>query len=320
MSLSKTNTLEIVKASKEGNAYLVSKLIVQCTNLDIQDEEGKTALMGASWRGHKEIAFALIENGASLDIQDEEGNTALMGASWNGHKEIAFALIEKGASLDTQDNYGKTALICASLWGHFEIAFKLIKAGADLEIQDNDGMTALICASWKGQKEIKLLDPNLTASVDCMHLLRSLRKTNALIDFTQGLDIRFLNNEMIELLKTMRIKRFHFAYDRLVDSKTIEQNLINFRDKTGYHKPSHNNVTVYVLVNYETSLAEDLYRLQFIRKLGFQPYVMIYNKHDLIKGKSIYFKLQRWVNNPPFFWKYSDFEAYLKAYQLRRCV
>jgi len=173
---------------------------------------------------------------------------------------------------------------------------------------------------WKGQKEIKLLDPNLTASVDCMHLLRSLRKTNALIDFTQGLDIRFLNNEMIELLKTMRIKRFHFAYDRLVDSKTIEQNLINFRDKTGYHKPSHNNVTVYVLVNYETSLAEDLYRLQFIRKLGFQPYVMIYNKHDLIKGKSIYFKLQRWVNNPPFFWKYSDFEAYLKAYQLRRCV
>ena len=173
---------------------------------------------------------------------------------------------------------------------------------------------------WKGQKEIKLLDPNLTACKNREKLLFKLSKTNAKIDFTQGLDIRFMTNDLIDILLKLKVKRYHFAYDRMNESNLIEKNLINFVNRTGFAKPKFSNVSVFVLTNYETTFDEDLYRIYFIRSLGISPYVMIYEKHKLIKGQSDHFKLQRWVNNQFFFWKYKTFEDYLHAYSLGKCV
>ena len=42
---------------------------------------------------------------------------------------------------------------------------------------------------WNGQKEIKLLDPNILACKNVIYLLNQLILSNALVDFTQGLDI-----------------------------------------------------------------------------------------------------------------------------------
>lgn len=43
---------------------------------------------------------------------------------------------------------------------------------------------------WRGEDEIKLLDPNLLACPDHEALLEQLAASRALVDFTQGLDIR----------------------------------------------------------------------------------------------------------------------------------
>ena len=160
---------------------------------------------------------------------------------------------------------------------------------------------------YDGQKEIKLLDPNITACNDRIDLLSQLSKTKAKIDFTQGLDIRFMTDDVIDLILQMNVKMLHFAYDRMNQCELIERNLFNFQKKSGYKR---NKVSVFVLVNYETTLEEDLYRLEYIRSLNFQPYVMIYDKQKLKRGKSIYLRLQRWVNNPRFFWEYESFEKY----------
>ena len=164
---------------------------------------------------------------------------------------------------------------------------------------------------WNGQKEIKLLDPNLIACKDRVNLLKQLQKTNALIDFTQGLDIRFINNEIINLILNLKIKTIYFAYDRMNQSELIEKKLIDFQKLTGYKR---NKISVYILTNFETSIAEDIYRINFIKALNFQPYIMIYNKHKL-KSQSIYYKLQQWINNPAVCWKYDTFEKFKLNYR-----
>ena len=50
---------------------------------------------------------------------------------------------------------------------------------------------------WNGQKKIKLLDANLLACRRHMELLQQLADSGARVDFTQGLDARFINEKML---------------------------------------------------------------------------------------------------------------------------
>lgn len=67
---------------------------------------------------------------------------------------------------------------------------------------------------WNGEKEIKLLDANLLACTDWEKLLFQLIASRALVDFTQGLDIRLITPEKAELLNRVKTKMLHFAWDR----------------------------------------------------------------------------------------------------------
>ena len=64
------------------------------------------------------------------------------------------------------------------------------------------------------------LDPNLTACAEKRELLRQYRETGARIDFTQGLDIRLLDNEDIADINAMRIAEVHFAWDSAKEDLT----------------------------------------------------------------------------------------------------
>ena len=66
---------------------------------------------------------------------------------------------------------------------------------------------------------------------------------------------------------------------------------------------------VYTLVNYDTTLEQDLERIYTLRDMGYWAYVMIYDKEH---SKPVYRKLARWVNNRFVFAKCERFEDYLK--------
>lgn len=127
---------------------------------------------------------------------------------------------------------------------------------------------------WKGQKEITLLDQNLLACRDRTELLEQLAATGAKVDFNGGLDIRYINADIISLLKNVKTKAYHFAWD---DPKEDLYNNFRLFADSGIINP--NNVTVYVLVNYWSSHEEDLTRIYKLRELMLMPYVMIYDKH-----------------------------------------
>lgn len=158
---------------------------------------------------------------------------------------------------------------------------------------------------WRGQKNIVLCDPNILACKDHMDLLQQLADSKAKIEFNQGLDIRFVTDRNIELLKAIRLKNIHFAFDRWQDKDIIEPRLRAFVEKTGYNR-GKGRVMVYILTNFDTTLEQDIYRIQLCRELNISPYPMIYDKEHC---DPVYKKLQRWCNNF-IFWKVPTFEGY----------
>ena len=156
---------------------------------------------------------------------------------------------------------------------------------------------------WNGQKEIKVLDPNITACREKRDLLRQYRETGAWIDFTQGIDIRLTNDEDIEDLNAMKIKMLHFAWDNPKDD--LAEKFRRFSDR--FRIKDYRKKTVYVLTNFNSSMEENLYRIYTLREAGYSPYVMIYNKPSA--PKEIRY-LQRWCNNKIVFKTVPDFRDY----------
>ena len=159
---------------------------------------------------------------------------------------------------------------------------------------------------WRGQKNIILCDPNILACKDHMELLQQLVDSRAKVNLNQGLDIRLVNDKNTEILKKIKLDSIHFAYDRYEDKYIIEQRMRAFKEKTGFDKDK-GRVMVYILCNFNTTIEQDIERIQFCRSLRFSPYPMIYDKEHC---KPIYKKLQRWCNNF-IFWNTPTFEQYV---------
>lgn len=159
---------------------------------------------------------------------------------------------------------------------------------------------------WHGQKNIVLLDPNLFACADWKDLSEQLIDSRSWIDFSQGCDIRMMSEEKAEYIKQMKIKRIHFAWDKYEEKDLILPKFRKFKETTGW---DHHKMSVYVLTNFNTSHEQDLERIYTLREIGYQPYVMIYDKDKLPRGH-ITRRLQRWCNMKAIFESGIRFEEY----------
>lgn len=159
---------------------------------------------------------------------------------------------------------------------------------------------------WNGQKEIKLLDPNPIACKEWKDILQQLIDSKAYVDFTQGVDIRIMDGEKAEMIRRTKIKNIHFAWDRYQDKEIIVPKFKSFKEITGW---DYRKLTVYMLTNFDTTFEQDLERVYILRNLGYNPYIMIYDKEHTEQGSNIR-KLQRWVNNRICFRRVERFEDY----------
>lgn len=156
---------------------------------------------------------------------------------------------------------------------------------------------------WNGQKEIKLLDPNITACPEYFEFMQQLADSKAWVDFTQGIDIRLMTKEKAEALNKVKTKMVHFAWDDPKDD-TAPRKLLEFADVI---KGDFRKKRVYVLTNFNSTHREDLLRVYWLRNNGYDPYVMIYNKPSAPK---ITRRLQRWCNSKFIFRSCDRFEDY----------
>lgn len=157
---------------------------------------------------------------------------------------------------------------------------------------------------WNGQKNIIIMDPNILGCREHMNLLGQLADSKAWVDINQGIDARLLTKENIEALNQVKMKDIHFAWDLMEQSEKVLNGLSLYAE---YGKLQNaRRRSVYVLTNFNTSHEEDLYRVNMLVELGYEPYIMIYDKPNAPKETR---KLQRWCNNRIIFHTCS-FEEY----------
>jgi hypothetical protein len=156
---------------------------------------------------------------------------------------------------------------------------------------------------WRGQKYIKLLDPNLLACPDWKELMQELIDSKAWVDFTQGLDIRLMTAEKADMIRQCKVKMLHFAWDNPDDELTFEK-LKEYRK--AFSLPDE-KCKVYVLTNFNSTHEQDLARIYRLRDIGYDPFVMVYEKWNAPKETR---RLQRWCNNKIIFRAEPEFAKY----------
>ena len=175
-------------------------------------------------------------------------------------------------------------------------------------VSDKEGRRSIQVADlaefWNGQKEIKLLDANLLACPDHEKLILQLAESRAYVDFSQGLDIRLITPDNVALLNKVRTKAVHFAWDN--PDIDLTPYFRRFLELTNIK--SDRRRRVYVLVNYGSTHEQDLYRVETLRGMGYDPYVMVYDRPS---APPITRQLQRWVNNKRIFHTVPSFADYI---------
>ena len=175
-------------------------------------------------------------------------------------------------------------------------------------VSDKEGRRSIQVADlaefWNGQKEIKLLDANLLACPDHEKLILQLAESRAYVDFSQGLDIRLITPDNVALLNRVRTKAIHFAWDN--PDIDLTPDFRRFLELTAIKNVRKRKV--YVLTNYGSTHEQDLYRVEILRHMGYDPYVMVYDRPS---APPITRQLQRWVNNKRIFHTVPSFADYI---------
>lgn len=209
-----------------------------------------------------------------------------------------------------------------SLYGITDTAYGFMSRGCPrgcdfCHVKDKEGLRSCKVADlsefWSGQKNIQLLDPNTLACKEWKSILQQLIDSKAYVDFNQGVDIRLMTEEKAQMLKRVKVKQIHFAWDRYEDKEIIQPKFKQFTDVFG-KSFNREKTQCYVLCGFKEKkvLDEDIERIMWLRnECSISPYVMLYDKEHIPKGHELR-KLQRWVNNRIIFWSCPTFEEYLK--------
>ena len=274
---------------------------------------------------HKKFGDEVTLMSAETALQEENlifHYDKIYGACvFNGHEEILSELEKRGVHLGGTGTRYREILPYEvehimpdySLYGITDTAYGFLTRGCPrgcsfCVVAGKEGRKSYKVADisewWDGQENIKLIDPNLLACSEHLDLLKQLADTGAYIDITQGLDARLLTKKNIELINELKIKILHFAWDNPRDN-SIKSALENFKKLSKVK--DRRKLIVYVLCNYWSSQAEDLYRIYWLRENGFDPYVMVYDKINAPKKIT---KMQRWGNNKRIFNVVKNFEDY----------
>lgn len=139
--------------------------------------------------------------------------------------------------------------------------------------------------------------------------MRQLADSKARVDINQGMDARLITPAKVELLNQIKLSTIHFAWDDYSQKKAVLKGLQCFKEHFNRKLDKSHFAQVFVLTNYDTTPQQDLERIYTLRDMGFEPYVMIYDKAH---AAPFYKSLQRWVNMRAIFHRIPTFEEYDK--------
>ena len=156
-------------AARKGHLDIVKYLVGEGNNFDkadvnmqVQDQQCKTALMWAVFEGHLDIVKYLVGEGnnfekADVNIKNDKDWTALTYAARFGNLDIVKYLVEEGkAEVNILGKDGFSPLALAAMWGHFDIVKYLVENDvnkADISLAEDD-IDVIANARLNGHPEI----------------------------------------------------------------------------------------------------------------------------------------------------------------------
>ncbi len=139
----------------EGDMAGVKEALKAGADVKGTDEDGRTALMFASFNGHSEIVLELLDAGADIHHRDAMDRTSLLYAATGPFPETVRILLDKGAEpnvIDSDEHF--TPLMHAAAEGNLDVVKILLKAGSDATLIDVDGDNAASFARQAGHTEV----------------------------------------------------------------------------------------------------------------------------------------------------------------------
>lgn len=111
-----------------------------------------------------------------------------------------------------------------------------------------------------------------------------------------GVDIRIMNEEQAYYLNKLNLhKSVHIAWD--IPNLDLTEKL---KEVIKYIKPY--KLMCYVLVGYNSTIEQDMFRIETLRTMGIKPFVMPYRDYNNKTKPSQYAKdLAQYVNKPMVF-------------------
>lgn len=118
----------------------------------------------------------------------------------------------------------------------------------------------------------------------------------------QGCDVRLINEDIAKALSEVKhLRSLHYAWNLMGFEKEVMEGI---RTLSKYIKPYKH--MCFMLVGFNTSFEEDIYRFRKLRELKVDPFVMVYNENE--KGDIRLKHFARWVNSRIY--KSCNFEEY----------
>lgn len=137
---------------------------------------------------------------------------------------------------------------------------------------------------------IKVQDNNFFANPEWREAIEQLLKWDLPVEFNSGIDVRIFDEDQGEALQKLKIyKQIHIAWDN-----PREDLRPKIKELMKYIKSY--KIMCYVLIGYWSSKEEDLWRIEELRKLKVDPFVMPYNKKEKYQRD-----FARWVNHKAIF-------------------
>lgn len=146
-----------ILATTFNNSKYLEPFIQKGVSIDATGAFGQTALMSACDKGYVKVVDYLLAKKANVNLKDEDGKTALMHVASIkdvNNREIVKKLLEAGADINQQDADGWTALMYAVLSNNKEFAQLLLEAKINRQLKSKDGLTALEMAQQRNRPEI----------------------------------------------------------------------------------------------------------------------------------------------------------------------
>lgn len=139
-------------------------------------------------------------------------------------------------------------------------------------------------------KWIEVLDNNFFANPNWRNAIADLKAQNLPVKF-HGIDVRIMDEEQAAALNSLRLNgNVHIAWDLPQIDLTSQLKAI-----TKYIKPY--KITCYVLIGFNSTRDQDIFRLRTLKKIGILPFVQPYRDFTNPTTVSQYEKdLARWAN------------------------